>query len=347
MAASFLVALERALREATEDENARLADYFDFFAGTSTGGVLTTLLLTPDPDRPGRPKYSAEEVLAIYEAAGNLVFRSSLWERLRTGSGFLYKKFDAHGLEEAFVRYYGETRLQNLLKPCLITAYDILRGRPHFFTQHDAATRPGFDFAVRDVARATSAAPTFFEVSMCKNELGEEFPLIDGGVFANNPALCAYAEVRNLHEASSAGDMLMLSLGTGEVPLSLQYENARAYGIVRWMGPLADIMISGASTTVDYQLQKIFGAGQGQGKYLRINTTLTAGVMPTPEIDDARDENIAALRERGQQLYADYELRLREVIHRLIPHEEPRFSLWRAAMPALISSWFQGRDRLN
>jgi hypothetical protein len=348
MAASFLVSLERALRDATGNHDARLADYFDFFAGTSTGGVLTTLLLTPDPDRPGRPRFSAEQVLAIYEETGDLVFSSSLWRRLRSGSGFLYQKFDAHGLEDAFHRYYGETRLRELLRPCLITSYDILRSRPHFFTQHDAATRPGFDFAVRDVARATAAAPSFFEVALCKNELGEEFPLIDGGVFANNPSLCAYAEVRNLHESSSAADMRMLSLGTGEVPMSLQYETARAYGVMRWMGPLADIMIRGVSTTVDYQLQKIFGTVENpRGHYLRVNTQLAAGALPSPEIDDARPENIVALRERGEQLFQEHEDSLQEFIQKLLPREESRFHLWRAAMPALLSGWLPGRDRLN
>lgn len=346
MPATFLLQLEKALRKASGNEDARIADYFDFFAGTSTGGVLVTLLITPDPDRPGRPKYSAEQVLGIYEAAGDLVFSSNLWRLLRSGGGFLYKKFDAQGLEEAFTRYFEDTRLRDLLKPCLITAYDILRGRPHFFTQHDAATRPGFDFPVREVARATSAAPTFFEVAMCHNELGEEFPLIDGGVFANNPSLCAYAEVRNLRESASAADMLLVSLGTGQVPISLQYDAARSYGVMRWMGPLADIMVSSASATVDYQLQKIFGGVGAHGQYVRINSVITHDGLPSPDIDDARPENISALRERGEQLYADYAERMEEVVDKLVGRE-PRFPFWPKEMPALLSGWFTARDRLN
>jgi patatin-like phospholipase/acyl hydrolase len=56
-----LIALEREVRRQSGNSEARLADYFDFFAGTSTGGILTCLYLCPDPDDPGRALFSAEE----------------------------------------------------------------------------------------------------------------------------------------------------------------------------------------------------------------------------------------------------------------------------------------------
>src|SRR5450756_1469768 len=70
------------------------------------------------------------------------------------------------------------------------------------------------DYFVKDVARATSAAPTYFECSKVKSLTNINYPLIDGGVFVNNPALCAYAEVHNEYEVT-ARDMAILSLGTG------------------------------------------------------------------------------------------------------------------------------------
>ena len=339
--AQFLIALERELQRLSGRPHARIADFFDFFAGTSTGGVLTCLLLTPDPEHPDRPKYSARDVLKTYEDVGDIVFSSSLWRRLRSAGGFLNRKFDAGGLEAAFLRYFGETRVRELLKPCLITAYDILRGKPHFFMQHEARTRPGNDFYVRDAARATSAAPTFFEVALCRNEQGKAYPLIDGGVFANNPALCAFSEAHDFWESLPVNRMLMLSLGTGSVPINLHYEAARAYGIVQWMGPLSDIMVSGVSDTVDHQLSKVFGAARCRNQYLRMSPVLGGEPLPAPDIDDARPENLAALRDCGERLFEENRPRILEFAEKLVA-EAPTLS---RRLPALVSQWFGGRAR--
>ena len=43
IAGQVLVALEKKLQKRSGNPDARLADYFDFFAGTSTGGILTCL----------------------------------------------------------------------------------------------------------------------------------------------------------------------------------------------------------------------------------------------------------------------------------------------------------------
>jgi hypothetical protein len=51
------------------------------------------------------------------------------------------------------------------------------------------------------VARAATAAPTYFTPAHIRTLPAAELPysLIDGGVFANNPALCAYAAARRLY----------------------------------------------------------------------------------------------------------------------------------------------------
>ena len=69
------------------------------------------------------------------------------------------------------------------------------------FTQHDAKQNPGYDYLLRDVARATSASPTYFEPARVHSLSEISYPLVDGGVFANNPALCAYAEAMQLFES--------------------------------------------------------------------------------------------------------------------------------------------------
>ena len=51
---------------------ARIADYFDVIAGTSTGGLLTTMLTAPNETK--RPMYAAKDIKAFYFDNGPKIF---------------------------------------------------------------------------------------------------------------------------------------------------------------------------------------------------------------------------------------------------------------------------------
>ena len=51
---------------------ARIADYFDVIAGTSTGGLLTTMLTAPNENK--RPMYAAKDIKAFYFDNGPKIF---------------------------------------------------------------------------------------------------------------------------------------------------------------------------------------------------------------------------------------------------------------------------------
>jgi patatin-like phospholipase/acyl hydrolase len=75
------------------------------------------------------------------------------------------------------------------------------------FTSHNA-TKPIKNRYVKDVCRATSAAPTYFESAQIKSRYNQQFTLIDGGVYANDPALCAHAEARKINFSTLLKDGL-------------------------------------------------------------------------------------------------------------------------------------------
>ncbi|KAK4479019.1 hypothetical protein RD792_014528 [Penstemon davidsonii] len=64
MPAVFLQFLEQKLQDLDKDSNLRIADYFDVIAGTSTGGLIATMLTAPNKER--RPMYDAKGVVDFY-----------------------------------------------------------------------------------------------------------------------------------------------------------------------------------------------------------------------------------------------------------------------------------------
>ena len=306
----------------------RIGELFDMIAGTSTGGILTCALLFPDQKDPAKPGYSADEVVDLYFEYGRDIFSIPFSHKVRTLWGLMDEKFPVAGLESTLNRYFGETMLSELIKPTLITAYDINNRKTEFFTQHDAVRDPAKNFRVRDIARATSAAPTYFECAKVSSDPSSPtfMTLVDGGVFANNPGLCAYAEARTLFPKPGNGemgssrepvmatavDLEILSLGTGYSEKSYPYRKASRWGKAQWIRPVIDIMMSGVSETVDYQLEQIFKSVNAPGQYLRIN-----GQMPpevSPDMDNVKDENLNALKNFGDDLYLQYETRIKEFL---------------------------------
>src|SRR5690606_16525947 len=130
----------------------------------------------------------------------------------------------------------------------IITAYEIERRIPWFFRSERAKVRPDYDFPIKQVARATSAAPTYFEPCRIATEDGEDYyALVDGGVFANNPTMCAYVDARIAHPDA---DFLVVSLGTGGLTRPYHYDDVCGWGMLHWVQPVINILMQGVSETV-------------------------------------------------------------------------------------------------
>ncbi|MEA5498504.1 patatin-like phospholipase family protein [Limnoraphis robusta] len=325
--AKILIYVEQKLQEKTGNPQAKLAEYFDLLAGSSAGGILTSLYLCPDPNSPTKPMLSAEEVLQFYYEKSDQIFAKSFLHSLLNFGGFLNEKYSHYSFEKLLATFFGDLRLSQLLKPSLITAYEIEQRKAHFFTQHDARLDSRYDFLVRDVVRSTSAAPTFFEVAQIRSLKNEVYTFVDGGVFANNPALCAYAEVRhkfnryfNLDERYESGptanEMVILSLGTGDVKRIYPYNKARNWGKIEWLIPLFDIIMTGVSETVDYQMKQIYDAIEKHSQYLRISPVLKGqDIFP---IDNTSDVNLRSIVKLGQEQTEKYQNRLDDFIDLLL-----------------------------
>lgn len=310
----ILVELEMKLQHFSGDPDKRLADYFDMIAGTSTGGILTCLYLYPDEKKPSRPLFTATDAVNLYLENGGGIFKEST---IRI-DGLRQEKYPVAAIETLLKKYFKNTRLSELLKPCLITSYNIYARSTHFFAQHDAKQKKAHDFYLHDVARGTSAAPTYFEPAAVTSLSGITYPVVDGGVFASNPALCAYAEAREKFKPSKKGermDMFMLSIGTGSKKESYAYDKAKGWGKLGWVKPVLDIMLSGASETVDFQLKHVFDAIDCGDNYYRINPDIGRASI---EMDDASEGNLKALKEAGIAAALKYDQELNDIAAYLV-----------------------------
>lgn len=322
---TILTYIEQRLREETGNTNASIGQYFDFLAGTSTGGILSLIYACPDEN--GNYKFTAKQALDLYCQKGGNIFELTLGRKIRTLGGLTDEKYSAQAIEQELYTYFGNTRLSQALKPCLISSYDIEKRQAKFFTSSDALANND-DFEFRDVARATSAAPTYFEPAHILSTTQKPYALIDGGVFVNNPALCAYAEARTTNFAEvlndpkkptmpTAGQMLIVSIGTGSVKKSYPFDDFKDAGMARWIKPLIDIMMSGNAETVDYQLKQIFGTlkPKDNADYYRIEPILDKA---DPEMDNAEQENLDKLYAAGQASVALYKDQLDDIVTKLI-----------------------------
>ncbi|MEO9872778.1 patatin-like phospholipase family protein [Ekhidna sp.] len=305
----------QVLVEIEKAYNVKVANDFDLVAGTSTGGILACAFLLENINEPDTPKFNAEEVVGLYFKRGEEIFDVPFFHKVRTAGGILDEKYPADGIEEALQDYFGEAWLKDLLKPCIITSYDIINRKGHFFGQHKAKQKADFNFKVKDVARATSAAPTYFECEQIMSQGGGAYTLIDGGVFVNNPALVAYAEGRNIFKVNgdeaTAKDMKILSIGTGYTYKPYPYKKAKKWGMAEWVQPVIDIMMSGASEVAHYQLEKIYGTIDNPNQYLRIDGDLKSTDID-PDMDCATPENMSRLKEYGIQLFEENKKKIEE-----------------------------------
>jgi patatin-like phospholipase/acyl hydrolase len=257
-----------------------------------------------------------QDVLDLYVRRGGEIFDVGVWQYLRSLGGLADEKYSAKALEEILEEYLGDLRLSQLLKPCMVTAYDIEKRRAVFFTQHDAKVDPAQDFLVRDVVRATSAVPSYFEPPLIESMAHERFPLVDGGVFAANPAMCAYAEARHkMPGKPGARRMVMLSLGTGKVEKAYEYQKAKDWGGLGWIKPIIDMMISSNAETVHFQLIQLFAAAGCSSQYLRLDTELPEEAA---DMDNASDENLQRLVEIGQEVADDSDEKLDAFVELLV-----------------------------
>lgn len=297
-----------------------IAELFDLLVGTSTGGMLALGLVTPGED--GRPAYPADTVGDIYTSHGHFIFpkpASSLprslqeareWWASASSNAAIFgynpdagnARYSPEGIEEAFGLYFGEHMLSEALVDVIVTSYDLQTKSPVLFRSREAKLDPDDDLLMRDAARATSAAPTYFPPLEMAWEGVNDRLLVDGGVFAKNPAMIGYIEgvARAREQGLRDSDVIVVSLGTGR-PKRTEALTYKEFVSRSWLRLAEDVFRAaedGQAALHDQVLTTLIG-----DHYWRFQTVLAEGASYA--MDDVSDENIEKLKHLGDQLVGE------------------------------------------
>lgn len=247
--ATFLAQME-------DDVGQPLYRYFDLVCGTSTGGILALALALGIPMSRVRDLY--------LNKADELFSPRRRWPKPR---GYRSSKYHSEPLHAELRRVFGpDTLLGDANTRVCIPAANVTTGKNTVFkTRHLPKLEHDFKLPAWQCAAATAAAPIYFDPVVIPGR-GE---LVDGGVWANTPALVGIGEAREL--SVPMDHIELLSIGTGSTPFHRKKRhtglkkpfNSVRNGLFGWGAQLIDLFMQ-AQTDRAENLMRLLVPGQYQ-----------------------------------------------------------------------------------
>lgn len=277
------------LKEIERNEGRRIHELFDVITGTSTGGIIACgLTYTKDGKT---PHLSIDQLIELYTTRGHEIFpyKTNIFSKAFSGINSIFNpKYSPAGLDRLLGQYFGESTLKDTLKQTIVTSYDIKNNEVVMFKSRHAGVADEYNAKLKDVCRATSAAPTYLPSYEMKFKSKDRL-LVDGGVYINNPAMSAVADVLRNRPEVGIKDIECLSLGTGIYAKSLGIKTT-SWGIVDWVKPITTVMMQASAKVVSYECDEILS------KHLRLQVTIDD--EKKSDMADARPETTKYLVER-------------------------------------------------
>lgn len=236
-------------------------ELFDIITGTSTGGIIACGL--------GKG-ISANDLMLMYLEKGKEIFKRNHWF-----PDLFSPKYTASGIDKILEEVFEDTVLSKSKTKLIIPAYDMVEGQPrHFKSWIDK------DIMLKCVARATSAAPTYFPSAFGR--------YVDGGMFSNNPTINALVEGYKLWGDDEP--IIVVSLGTGvKVTKPVVIKSG---GLRQWAKAIFPLMFTAPQKDVEYMSKVLLG-----DNYIRIAPELDGA---NDAMDDASKCNMCKLKRVGE-----------------------------------------------
>ena len=191
-------------------------------------------------------------------------------------------------LREAVTQVLGDKRFGESKCRLVIPTYDAIGGRIFLMkTAHHERFKYDYKALAVDVALATSAAPTYFKQSPFPEHEGASY--VDGGVWANCPALVGVVEAQHFLNIPLE-EIDVLSIGTTTTPFNIAKHVDS--GVAQWNAGLIDLMFNAQVEAARAQASLLLN-----GRLHRIDVVTSPGQF---SLDDARQEKVEQLIQLGR-----------------------------------------------
>lgn len=284
-----------------EKAGKKAGECFDLIAGTSTGGLIALGLAA---------EKRSEDLVDLYEKFGKSIFPTSNYKLVRwfqskiyhfSKQTFLFGKYSAHNLKKALVEEFGDKELGELSNLVVIPSFNLVNGMPRVFKYPH---KEGDFFRDKhiplvDAALATSAAPTYLPIHKYDNVL-----YVDGGVWANNPSLCAVSEAIQyfVGEGKEYSHIEILSIPCVTTPSGWVSKSRIRRSFIGWTDKLFQTSMDGQSYFADYFLKNTIKLIAANSIYERIKgPSLSPAQMKVIQMDRADKKAIETLKALGDQ----------------------------------------------
>jgi uncharacterized protein len=325
----YLQSIETLLRQRYGQPDYRLADYFDFIGGTSTGSLIAALLSLG---------WSVAEVTSTYTDLAEDVFKPNhYWGLGPIGRAFA-NRFDAGPLEVILRRVFGDITLDShrLRTGLMIVAKRVdsasvwpivnLPLHPYFSDRvvEDGQIAAGNrHFKLWEILRASTAAPTMFRPKrIAEIRVLQPAVFADGAISThNNPALqllmAATLEGFGLNWPLGPEQLLLCSVGTGMYRKTAPIDSIEKFTNIDWAQLLVPQLIEDSMELIETVLQWLsvsptartidrtigtvapaLGGQRGLLHYLRYNVELHAAELAAIGVDLLTQE-ILAMQDMG------------------------------------------------
>ena len=248
-----------------EDYGIKITDHFDLITGTSTGGIIALALGIGM-----RPR----QIVDFYVREAPNIFASKPFAKVMQ---YLRCKYSSEGLRHSLEKCFKDKQLKDSNKRLVIPAYNLGKDDVYLFkTAHHTRFQRDWKVKMRQVALATSAAPTFFpSLSSIDN-----IRLIDGGIWANNPIMVGITEAKGIL-GKSLKSIKVFSIGT-TYDLVKRSKKLDSGGFWHWKKDAVTALINGQTVGSLNQAVHLLGPE----KVLRLDPMVPEGVFNLDKIAD-------------------------------------------------------------
>ncbi len=288
------------LQEIERRSGKRINDLFDLISGTSTGGLIACGVTVSEDGL--NPIYTLKDLENIYVERGDDIFpkKTLAGKIFNSISSLRSPRFSDNGIEEVLTEFFGTKRMSSCITPILVTSFDLFNNEALFFKSRHAISRASRNALLKDICRATSAAPTYLPAYKFNFD-NKTRVCVDGGVYINNPAVASLVEITKYHkerpyemESVTLQNIQLLSLGTGEYSADIARKKVEGWGLLNWATSITDVMMQAVNQTTTYMADELTKSGN----FLRINLNIRERKYSdmADSSDETRDYLIAEVK---------------------------------------------------